>query len=83
MRCPKCGLEEDEQHTPEYYSGCSRCYARIQKVRLPSNHWKHMEGAKSAPLAGDSFCQACGKLMAAHSQFCLSCETKVRHSSGK
>ena len=83
MRCPKCGLEENEQHALEYYSGCSRCYARIQKVKLPSDHWKHTEGVKSAPLRGDCFCQVCGKLMAAPSQYCLSCETKVRNSGSK
>lgn len=75
MKCPKCGLNPDENHSPEYYSSCSRCSAIMQRRRLrPDEDWRLAEG--STPLKGDCFCQDCGRLLVAPSLLCLACDLR-------
>jgi hypothetical protein len=77
LKCPKCGLDPDERHTPEYYSNCRRCSAIVQRRKLlPEEDWRRIEG--SAAPKNDCFCRDCGRLLVAPALFCLACEMKKK-----
>jgi len=81
MKCPKCGLDPDDGHPPEYYSNCRRCLAIVQRRKLlPGQDWKLQEG--SIAHRNDCFCQECGRLLSAPAQLCLACELRHQEHRG-